>query len=43
LQTGLGFLARSFNDHDFSVYDLDGPFPDVAHLGLNSQQPGFPG
>jgi FMN-dependent oxidoreductase (nitrilotriacetate monooxygenase family) len=38
LQTGLGFLARSFNDHDFSVYDLDGPFPDVAHLGLNSQQ-----
>jgi FMN-dependent oxidoreductase (nitrilotriacetate monooxygenase family) len=38
LQTGLGFLARAFNDHDFSVYDLDGPFPDVAHLGLNSQQ-----
>ena len=38
LQTGLGFLARSFNDHDFSVYDLDGPFPDVEHLGLNSQQ-----
>ncbi len=38
LQTGLGFLARSFNDRDFSVYDLDAPFPDVAHLGLNSQQ-----
>jgi alkanesulfonate monooxygenase SsuD/methylene tetrahydromethanopterin reductase-like flavin-dependent oxidoreductase (luciferase family) len=38
LQTGLGFLARSFNDHDFSAYDLDGPFPDVAHLGVNSNQ-----
>ncbi len=38
LQTGLGFLARSFNDHDFSVYDLDGPFPDVEALGRNSNQ-----
>ena len=38
LETGLGLLARSFNDHDFRVYDLDGPFPDVAHIGLNSQQ-----
>ncbi len=38
LETGLGFLARSFNDHDFSQYDLDAPFPDVAHLGLNSNQ-----
>jgi alkanesulfonate monooxygenase SsuD/methylene tetrahydromethanopterin reductase-like flavin-dependent oxidoreductase (luciferase family) len=38
LETGLGFLARSFNDHDFSRYDLDGPFPDVAALGFNSQQ-----
>jgi len=38
LQTGLGFLARSFNDHDFSQYDLDAPFPDVAALGWNSQQ-----
>ncbi len=38
LQTGLGFLARSFNDHDFSVYDLDGPFPDVEAIGLNSNQ-----
>jgi alkanesulfonate monooxygenase SsuD/methylene tetrahydromethanopterin reductase-like flavin-dependent oxidoreductase (luciferase family) len=34
----LGFLARSFNDHDFSRYDLDAPFPDVAALGWNSQQ-----
>jgi FMN-dependent oxidoreductase (nitrilotriacetate monooxygenase family) len=38
LETGLGFLSRSFNDHDFSAYDLDGPFPDVAALGRNSQQ-----
>ncbi len=38
LETGLGFLARSFNDHDFSGYDLDGPFPDVAALGRNSNQ-----
>jgi FMN-dependent oxidoreductase (nitrilotriacetate monooxygenase family) len=38
LETGLGSLARSFNDHDFSVYDLDGPFPDVAAIGLNSHQ-----
>jgi FMN-dependent oxidoreductase (nitrilotriacetate monooxygenase family) len=38
LQTGLGFLARSFNDHDFSVYDLDGPFPDVEAIGFNSNQ-----
>jgi FMN-dependent oxidoreductase (nitrilotriacetate monooxygenase family) len=38
LETGLGFLARSFNDHDFSVYDLDGPFPDVEAIGRNSNQ-----
>jgi len=40
LQTGLGLLARTFSDHDFTVYDLDGPFPDVAAIGLNSQQSG---
>jgi FMN-dependent oxidoreductase (nitrilotriacetate monooxygenase family) len=38
LTTGLGMLSRSFNDHDFSVYDLDGPFPDVAAIGRNSNQ-----
>jgi FMN-dependent oxidoreductase (nitrilotriacetate monooxygenase family) len=38
LESGLGMLARSFNDHDFSVYDLDSPFPDVAALGRNSHQ-----
>jgi len=38
LTTGLGMLSRSFNDHDFSAYDLDGPFPDVAAIGRNSNQ-----
>jgi FMN-dependent oxidoreductase (nitrilotriacetate monooxygenase family) len=28
----LGFLGRSFGAYDFSRHDLDGPFPDVAHL-----------
>ncbi len=40
LETGFGFLSRTFNDHDFRRYDLDAPFPDVAHIGLNSQQSG---
>ncbi|WP_157218211.1 LLM class flavin-dependent oxidoreductase [Flavisphingomonas formosensis] len=40
IDTGLGFLSRTFNDHDFRQYDLDVPFPDVAHIGLNSQQSG---
>jgi FMN-dependent oxidoreductase (nitrilotriacetate monooxygenase family) len=40
LETGFGSLARTFNDHDFHQYDLDAPFPDVAHIGLNSQQSG---
>jgi FMN-dependent oxidoreductase (nitrilotriacetate monooxygenase family) len=29
-------LGRPFNYHDFSQYDLDGPFPDLQHLSLNS-------
>lgn len=40
LDTGLGFLSRTFNDHDFRQYDLDASFPDVEHIGLNSQQSG---
>lgn len=40
IDTGLGFLSRTFNDHDFRQYDLDAPFPDVAHIGLDSQQSG---
>ena len=38
IDTGLGLLSRTFNDHDFRQYDLDGPFPDVEHIGINSQQ-----
>ena len=38
IDSGLGLLARAFNDHDFSRYDLDGPFPDVERIGWNSQQ-----
>lgn len=38
LDTGLGLLARAFNDHDFTQYDLDGPFPDVESYGRNSNQ-----
>ncbi|MFT8585798.1 LLM class flavin-dependent oxidoreductase [Acetobacter papayae] len=38
IDTGLGLLSRSFNDLDFRQYDLDGPFPDVAHIGNESNQ-----
>lgn len=31
-ERNLALLGRSFGAHDFSVYDLDAPFPDVAHL-----------
>lgn len=33
-------LGRPFNDHDFSQYPLDEPFPDVGDLGSNSQKGG---
>lgn len=33
-------LGRPFNDHDFSQYPLDAPFPDVGDLGANSQKGG---
>ena len=29
-------LGRAFNYHDFRKYPVDGPFPDVSHLTLNS-------
>jgi alkanesulfonate monooxygenase SsuD/methylene tetrahydromethanopterin reductase-like flavin-dependent oxidoreductase (luciferase family) len=32
----LAQFGRSFGAHDFSVYDLDAPFPDVAHLAEKS-------
>ncbi|MDB6146334.1 MAG: monooxygenase [Pseudomonas sp.] len=33
-------LGRPFNDHDFSKYPLDAPFPDLGELGSNSQKGG---
>ncbi len=38
IEAALGMLGRGFNDHDFSVYDLDAPFPDVFTKGFNSSQ-----
>ncbi|MER5513680.1 LLM class flavin-dependent oxidoreductase [Streptomyces sp. NPDC002763] len=31
-ERNLALLGRSFGAYDFSVHDLDGPFPDVEHL-----------
>jgi FMN-dependent oxidoreductase (nitrilotriacetate monooxygenase family) len=31
-------LGRPFNDHDFSQYPLDAPFPELGDLGANSQK-----
>ncbi|MFK7697402.1 LLM class flavin-dependent oxidoreductase [Paenibacillus sp. HJGM_3] len=31
-------LGRPFNDHDFTVYPLDAPFPDIGDLGSDSMQ-----
>ena len=38
IEDALPALGRSFNDHDFSRYPLDGPFPDVAALGAESNR-----
>ena len=39
LENALRALGRSFNDHNFSVYDPDAPFPaQVAAEGLKSNQ-----
>ena len=39
LENALRALGRSFNDHNFSVYDPDGPFPQqVAEEGRRSNQ-----
>ncbi len=35
LKKALAQLGRPFNYHDFTQYDLDGPFPDLADLGSN--------
>jgi FMN-dependent oxidoreductase (nitrilotriacetate monooxygenase family) len=39
VENALRFLGRAFNDHNFSVYDLDAPFPaQVAAEGAKSNQ-----
>ncbi len=38
IENAIAALARPFNDHDFSTYPLDEPFPDLGDLGRNSQQ-----
>jgi FMN-dependent oxidoreductase (nitrilotriacetate monooxygenase family) len=38
IEDALPALGRSFNDHDFSQYPLDGPFPDVAAHGAESNR-----
>jgi FMN-dependent oxidoreductase (nitrilotriacetate monooxygenase family) len=35
LKKALAQLGRPFNYHDFSQYELDGPFPDLGELGSN--------
>jgi FMN-dependent oxidoreductase (nitrilotriacetate monooxygenase family) len=32
----LAYLGRFFDHHDFSVYPLDAPFPDLGDIGANS-------
>ncbi len=38
IDDALSMLGRPFNDFDFSGFDLDAPFPDIAHAGRNSNQ-----
>jgi FMN-dependent oxidoreductase (nitrilotriacetate monooxygenase family) len=38
IENAIAALARPFNDHDFSKYPLDAPFPVLGDLGRNSQQ-----
>ena len=38
IESALAMLGRGFNDHDFTRYDLDAPFPDVFDRGFNSSQ-----
>jgi len=40
IENAIAALARPFNDHDFSQYPLDEPFPELGELGRNSQQAG---
>ncbi|KKX27148.1 LLM class flavin-dependent oxidoreductase [Rhizobium sp. LC145] len=36
IEDALAYLGRFFDHHDFSVYPLDEPFPDLGEIGKNS-------
>ncbi|MQY49328.1 NtaA/DmoA family FMN-dependent monooxygenase [Rhizobiales bacterium RZME27] len=36
IDEALAYLGRFFDQHDFSAYDLDAPFPDLGDIGRNS-------
>ncbi|APG93451.1 LLM class flavin-dependent oxidoreductase [Sinorhizobium americanum] len=36
IDEALAYLGRFFDHHDFSVYDLDAPFPELGDIGKNS-------
>lgn len=38
IDEALAYLGRFFDHHDFSQYDLDGPFPQLGDIGRNSFQ-----
>lgn len=38
IDKALHALGRPFDDHDFTKYSLEGPFPEVAHLGSDSHK-----
>jgi FMN-dependent oxidoreductase (nitrilotriacetate monooxygenase family) len=38
IEDALVALARSFNEHDLTQYPLDGPFPDIAQYGAESNR-----
>jgi FMN-dependent oxidoreductase (nitrilotriacetate monooxygenase family) len=38
IEAALRMLGRSFNDHDFTQYELDAPFPNIGPQALNSSQ-----
>jgi FMN-dependent oxidoreductase (nitrilotriacetate monooxygenase family) len=36
IDEALSFLGRFFDHHDFALYDVDGPFPDLGDIGKNA-------
>jgi FMN-dependent oxidoreductase (nitrilotriacetate monooxygenase family) len=38
IENALRMLGGPYNNHDFSVYPVDGPFPDVDDIGARGQQ-----